>query len=127
MKIFQFYIILLFGLIVDFLTTLFFFKIVSLKFTVAISIGFFCATLSNYILMRFWLFKSSKQKIANSIYTYFLATLSILLLRVVFSNLLLMFDFFIERYSLILILSVGLTSIINFTISKYVLFKPQVG
>ena len=127
MKIFQFYIILLFGLIVDFLTTLFFFKIVSFKFSIAISIGFLCATLSNYILMRFCVFKTSKQKIANSVYTYFLATLSILLLRVVFSYLLLMLDFFIERYSLVLILSVGLTSIINFTISKYVLFKPQVG
>lgn len=127
MQILRFYAVLCLGLIIDVTIALFLFKIVFFKFSFALCLGFLSGTLSNYLLTRFWVFRSFEQKLINSFYIYALVAILILFIRILSSHILLLSDFFIDRYLLVLIISVGLSSIINFILSKYVLFNSQVG
>ncbi|MGJ1395466.1 MULTISPECIES: GtrA family protein [Sphingobacterium] len=111
------------GLFIDMGLTLLFKEVLGFNVYIAHIIGFLCAVCSNYLLNKYWTFKE-RDMVSAAQFVFFLAV-SFVGFVLSFSSLFVLYNYMVINFYLSKLISIGIVSIWNYSINRYVVFRDQ--
>ena len=109
------------GVFIDLISLTFFVEVFSLNTTIAVSMSFILAVISNFYWNYKWVFSQVKGDIKNQFIKYFTVSLIGLVLTTVLMHVLV--DYLNIFYILSKLITIGIVFVWNFTVNKFWSFK----